>query len=483
MSDSALKEKTSRGLFWGGTSSFLQQLLNAAFGIYLARHLSADDYGMVGALTLFNMLALLLQDGGFFVALVNRREVRKEDYNSVFWFNLFVAIGCYLILFFCAPLIARFFNHPELVAVARWSFLTLVLSGFGTAQKAYLTKRLQIKEISIVNITAVVISGALGIYLAWKGFAYWTLVIQAIVLGVLTNLGFWLFSDWRPNFHIDFVPVKEMFGFSVKLLLTNVMYVINNNVISVILARFYSMDRVGYYTQANKWSSMGSSVLVGMVNSVVQPVMVDVADDRERQLRVLRKMVRFTAFVSFPAMFGLSFIAPEFIIVALTEKWADSIVLLQILCIGCAFAPITSLFAGLVISKGRSTAYLLSHLFLMLTTLSAIYFAYPLGITWMVIITTGINVAWLFVWWMLVRREVSYTLLQLFSDLAPFLGITALSIALAWLTCRPISGMVWVLVAKIGVTALLYVVIMRLSSSVTFKESMQYLTRKLRPGA
>ena len=139
MGSSSLKDKTSKGLFWGGMSNLVQQVLNAAFGIYLMRTLSPDDYGLVGMLALFSMLALMLQDSGFFVALVNRREIREEDYNSVFWCNLLIALLCYAVLFFCAPLIARYFHQLELVAVARWTFLGFVFSGFGTAQKALLT--------------------------------------------------------------------------------------------------------------------------------------------------------------------------------------------------------------------------------------------------------------------------------------------------------------------------------------------------------
>ena len=211
MAESTLKEKTSKGLFWGGLSSFLQQLLNAVFGIYLARTLSPDDYGLVGMLAVFSLLALILQEGGFISALVNRKEIRHEDYNAVFWFNLLVALACYVLLFFCAPLIAAYFRQPALVKIARWSFLGFVLAGLGTSHRAYLTKKLMVKEMAIVTMVAVTVSGLVGIFFAWKGYGYWALVIQSLVLAFLTNAGFWLASDWRPSFRVDFQPVKEMF--------------------------------------------------------------------------------------------------------------------------------------------------------------------------------------------------------------------------------------------------------------------------------
>ena len=135
---------------------------------------------------------------------------------------------------------------------------------------------------------------------------------------------YWCFSSWRPTFHLDFTPLKGMLSFSSKLLLTNIFGHINNNLFSVILGKFYSETEVGYFGQANKWNMMGHSLITGMVNGVAQPVLAQVSDDKERQSRVFRKMLRFTAFISFPAMFGLSLVAPELITIAITDKWAAS---------------------------------------------------------------------------------------------------------------------------------------------------------------
>ena len=220
MGKSALKDKTAKGLFWGGLSNGVQQLLQAAFGLYLARMLTPGDYGLVAMLAVFSLSAQTIQEGGFVSALINRKEYRAEDYNSVFWFNILISLLCYAILFSAAPLIARFFHQPVLTKLARWSFLGFVLCGLGTAQRAYLTKRLMVKELAITNIVAIAVSGLVGVYLAWKGFAYWTLVIQSLVMMGLTTLGYWLFSSWKPSFRITFQPVKEMFRYAMVLLAT-----------------------------------------------------------------------------------------------------------------------------------------------------------------------------------------------------------------------------------------------------------------------
>ena len=480
MGDSALKDKTAKGLFWGGMSNGVQQLLSLVFGIFLARLLSPSDYGLVGMLSIFTAIAAILQDSGFAIALINKKEIRDEDYNSVFWFNIVVSVACYLILFFAAPLIARFFHKPELVSMARWSFIGFVISSFGTAQNAYLIKHLMIRERSIANMVALAVSGVVGVVLAFKGFAYWAIVIQTLVLVTVLALGYWYYSPWRPHLHWKAGPIREMFRFGFKILITNTAESFGTYLLSIIFGRFYTEREVGLFNQANKWNTMGHSIVKGMVAGVAQPILVEVSEQRERQHRVFRKMVRFTSFISFPALFGLAFIAPEFITVAITDKWAESARLMQILCIGGAFIPISFLFSNLVLSRERSTAYMWANIALLAVQVILAILTYPWGITAMVVGYTLTYILWLFVWFLLVHRDIDYTFIQLLADMLPFMGITCLAVAAAWFVTRGIASLYWLLAAKILVTAAVYLLLMWLTKSVTFKESVQYLLNLVR---
>ena len=229
MSESSLKEKTAKGLFWGGFSNGIQQLLNLSFGIVLARLLDNSDYGMVGMLTIFSAIAAALQEGGFISALTNRKETCHKDYNAVFWFSTFCGITLYILLFLAAPLIADFYKTPELVPLSRLSFLSFVISSMSIAPRAYLFKNLKIKETTIISITSLIVSGIVGIVLAANGFAYWGIALQSIAfVTVVTILNFY-FSHWRPSFRFDFTPIREMIGFSSKIIITNIFTIINNN--------------------------------------------------------------------------------------------------------------------------------------------------------------------------------------------------------------------------------------------------------------
>lgn len=466
MSES-LKEKTAKGLFWGGISNGLQQLLNLFFGIFLARLLTQEDYGMVGVLSIFSLIAATLQESGFISALANRKEIRHQDYNAVFWFSSLAGISMYILLFACAPLIAQFFQLPELTPLARYSFLGFLISSTGVAHSAYLFRSLKVKQRAMASVFGLLLSGTIGITLAYLGFSYWGIATQSLVYVSVTTGCYWYFSPWRPTFRIDFSPLKEMFMFSSKLLVTNIFHHIHNNIFSLILGKFYAVTDVGNYNQANKWNYMGHSLINGMITGVAQPVLSQVTDDKERQLRVFRKMMRFTCFISFPAMFGLSLIAPELITIAITDKWIESAKMLQILCISGAFIPIISLCSNLLISKGKSDIYMWNTIGLVLVQLTMALVLYPYGIYTMIIVYAAINIVWLLVWNYFVNQEIGYRLINLLKDLLPYLLIATGTMAITYFATTDCTHIYVRFIAKIGLAASLYILIMWLSGSTT----------------
>ena len=478
MAEQSLKDKTAKGLFWGGLSNGLLQFLNLFFGVFLARILTPADYGMIGMLTIFSLIAGSLQESGFIAALANKKEVVHKDYNAVFWFSTGLSFCLYIILFFCAPLIADFYHVPELTALSRYSFLGFFFFFFGTAQSAFLFRNLMVKQKAMSSVIALIFSGIVGVLLASLGFAYWGIATQNLVYVATVTVCYWCFSSWRPTFHLDFTPLKGMLSFSSKLLLTNIFGHINNNLFSVILGKFYSETEVGYFGQANKWNMMGHSLITGMVNGVAQPVLAQVSDDKERQSRVFRKMLRFTAFISFPAMFGLSLVAPELITIAITDKWAASAEILRLLCISGAFIPIITLYSNLLISKGKSNVYMWNTICLGMTQLLVMLLLYPYGIHTMVLVYVLINIVWLLVWHYFVWREIRLRLFQALKDIMPFAVISGgIMIATYYITLF-MQNIYLLFVSKVIIASSLYMIIMWCSGSITFKESMQYVRHR-----
>ena len=367
---------------------------------------------------------------------------------------------------------------PELTHLARYCFLGFVISGLGTAHSAWLFCQLKVKEKAMIQLTSLTLSGITGIILALCGMSYWGLATQSLVYVSSNSILYWFFSGWRPKLRFNFTPLKEMIGFSCKILLTNFTNIINNNILTVILGKFYSEREVGLFNQANKWTTMGYSTVQGMITSIAQPVLHDVANDRERQSRVFRKMLRFTSFVTFPCLFGLSLIAEEFITITITEKWIESAHLLQILCIGGAFLPIHSLYTNLLISKGRSDIYMWNTIFLGISQLISALICYPFGLSTMMMSYVGITIFWTCIWHFFARREVVISVGNALKDVLPFMLMAAGCMLLAGWTASFVTNIYLSLAVKIAVAAVSYVVLMKLSGSETFTEAVDYLLKR-----
>ena len=473
-----LKEKTAQGLFWSFLSSGGMQLLNLIIGIFLARLLSPGEYGIVGMLAIFTLLANNLQESGFGVALVNIKDIKHNDYNAVFWFNVGMSVLLYVILFFSAPLIASFFHQPCLIPLSRFVFLGFIIASLCISPNAMLVRGLKMKEKAITSLSALVVSGTVAVIMAIKGFSYWSLATQQILYNVVICFGRFYYTRWCPTFKVDFTPVKQMFSFSYKVLITAVLTTINNNVLTVIFGRLFPAQAVGNFTQANKWNTMANQMVTNTMAQVAQPVFTQVTDDNERQRRVFGKMLRFTAFLSFPALFGLALVAPQVILLAIGDKWIDSIPLLQILCISGAFIPLYTVYQNLFLSQGKSGTYMwltIGQIAIMLTAMLA---CHSLGIKAMVIAFACINILWLLAWQVFANRLIGYRFFSMFRDLLPFMLIALAVMVVTYFVTLHISNMLMLLVARVLIAAALYFITMKLLRARILEDCIEFIRSK-----
>lgn len=476
--DSQLKQKTAKGLLWGGLGNGALQVLNLFFGIFLSRLLSPSDYGTIGALTLFSAAAGLFAESGFILAIVNKKKVDSDDYNAVFWFNLIAGSFFYWLLFALAPLIARFYHQPEMTALSRFLFLSFFVGSLAGAPTAYFFRNLMVKERSAIMIIAIIVSGCVGVACAYSGWGYWGLAMQTVLYSGVNSLLLWIRCPWRPSSHINFSPIREMFGFSSRQLMTSLFTHINNNVFALLLGRFYGMKLTGYFTQGNKWTTMGYSTLSGMVNSVGQPVLREASEDPERLRRVFRKILRFASFLSFPAMLGLALIAKEVIVLAVTDKWLPGVPVIQILCVWGAFMPIATLYGNLFNSLGLPRIYMWNTIALGIAQLACIIVSYPFGLHIMLVVYTAVNVLWLLVWQYFAHKHTGLRLVDVLHDISLYLLSAAAVMAVTWFITKGISSLILSLVLKIGIAVALYALIMWLFDSVMLRECLQYLLKK-----
>jgi O-antigen/teichoic acid export membrane protein len=473
-----LKEKTAKGLFWGAMNNGSTQVLNLLIGIFLGRLLTPAEYGIVGVLTIFTAVAGCLQASGFTQGLINLKSPTARDYNSVFWFNISASIILYAILFFCAPLIARYFKQPCLVEVSRVVFLVLPISALGIVYHAYLVKNMMNKEIAILAFWALSISGITGIVLAFNDFSYWSLVCQQLIYIIVLNIGRYYYVKWRPSFHIDFGPVRQMFNFCVKLLVTNVINTLNQHLLTFIFGRMFPIHTVGNYSQANKWNNMAHSTISNTIGQITQTVFVSVSDEQDRELHVFRKLLRFTAFLSFPAMFGLALVAHEFILCTIGPKWINCVLLLQILCIGGAFFPLHVLYQNLIIARGKSNLYMWCTISQIVVQLLAILLLHKKGITTIVCAYSLLNVIWLFVWQAIAGRMIGLRLLDMLKDVVPFMLIALLVMVATYFLTASFDALLLAMISRVVIAALLYALLMKLSHAKVMEECINFVRKK-----
>jgi len=498
----SLKEKTAKGLFWGGMNNGVQQLLGLAFGIILGRLLDPSDYGMTAMLAVFSVIANELQSSGFKTGLINLREPKHEDYNAVFWFNIVAGVVLYVVLWFAAPLIADYYHEPKLIPLSRYVFLGFVFSSFGMAQSAYLTKQMQIKQIAKCGMTATLTSSLVSVAMAAMGFGYWALATQYLMYIAVNTMLLWHFSKWRPTFlwnvecgmrnentlaadsakkgnlfppYTFLIPLKRLFPFSFRIMLSAIFTQLNANVMNLLLGHYYGKTNTGHYNQAYQWSSKCFLLVGNMLRQVDQTVLVGLQDERERQLAVLRKMMRFTAFIAFPLLFGLAMVSHEFIVLAIGEKWEFAASLLPLLCLSGAFMPLSTLLTDSVISQHRSDIYLWSTIALGLLQIAMMVSLWRQGIVVMVWAYTLLNIIWVFVWHFFVKRLMGYGLLQFLKDIVPFALAAACVMIITHFATQAISVLWLKLLCRVAIATLLYYAVMRVAGAVILKEVIAFI--------
>lgn len=478
MATTTLKEKTASGLFWAAMNNGSMQILNAVIGIFLARLLLPSDYGLVGMLTIFSAIATTLQESGFTSALTNMERPTSNDFNAVFWFSNIIGVLSYIVLFFCAPLIAQYFRHPELIMLSRVLFLCIPLSAVGTVPQAYLYKYMIIKPTTFLRIVSLTVAGVVSIIMAFQGMAYWSLVAMQLIYVCIQSLGKYFLISWRPSLRFDLGPIRKMFGFSSKILVTNIISQISQNILTVIFGRIFPAKTVGNFTQAWKWNNMASNFISGMMAQVAQPVFASLQAEEERQLKVLRKMVRFTSFLTFPAMLGLALVSKEFIVLLLSTKWLASVPILQILCISGAFLPLYQSLQNLIVSHGRSDLFMWTNIVQILLQIGTILLFAHYGILVMVAAYSAFLALWTLIWHRLTQKLLDYKLLDFLKDTLPFLFAALTAIAIAYVVASAVGNLLLSFIIKVLVAIIIYVTIMKLAKAKIMDECIKYLLHK-----
>lgn len=356
--EDSLKNKTVKGIVWSSIERFSVQGIQFLVMIVMARLLTPKDYGLVGMVAIFIAVAQSLVDSGFSQALIRKQNRTETDNSTVFYFNIVVGILLYLVLFAIAPWVADFYNSPELTALMRVICLSVVFNSFVVVQRALLTVNIDFKTQAKASLTAAVVSGVIGIGMAYSGFSYWSIVAQQLVNLGLNTLLLWIFTRWRPRWIYSWGSFRELFTFGSKLMVSGLLDVVYRNMYLLVIGKVFTASSLGYYTRANQFAEFPSSNLTGIMQRVTYPVLCQIQDDDERLAQIYRRFLRLSAFLIFPLLVGLSAVAEPFVLLLLKEQWLFAATLLQIICFAMMWYPIHAINLNLLQVKGRSDLFL-----------------------------------------------------------------------------------------------------------------------------
>ena len=377
----SLKRKTVKGIVWSTLERFSVAGVNFIFGLILARLLMPTDYGAIAMLSIFMAIAQTFIDSGFSNALIRKPDRTETDNATAFYFNIGVGLAAYFSLYLAAPYIAQFYKTSILIPLTRIMGLNLLLNSLCVVQQALLTARIDFKTQAKISLNAAVVSGLVGIGFAYAGYGVWALAIQSVLASVIRTILLWILAKWRPKAKFSKQSFRNLFGYGSKLLASGLLDTIYNNLYTIVIGKRFSVATLGVYSRADQWANFLAINVTGILQRVTFPILSSIQNEDERLRVNYRKFLRVSGFVIFPLMMGLAAIADPLTRFILTDKWADSIPLLRILCFALMFYPIHAINLNLLQVKGRSDLFLRLEIYKKILGVATLCVTIPMGIT------------------------------------------------------------------------------------------------------
>lgn len=376
----SLKKKTVKGVAWTSLDQVAGMGFGFIIGVILARLLDPSDYGLLAMIAVFNAIAFAFLDSGFGNALIRKPDLTENDNSTAFCFNIVAGVVLYGVIWVIAPWVSVFYDKPILAQLLRVEALLLIISSFKIVQNTQLSRALNFKAKAIINVTSQVISGVIAIIAAYHGLGVWSLVLQHIASGVISLIMLWIFSPWRPRGKWDKRSFSYLWGYGSKLLASGLLDRIYANIYPIIIGKFYSAADLGQYTRATHYAYLPSQSLTGVLQQVTFPVLSQIQEDDERLASSYRRMLRFTVFLVFPIMIGMAALASPLVIALVTDKWAQCVPYLQIICFSSMWYPVHAINLNLLQVKGRSDLFLRLEIIKKLIITVVIFVCVPFGV-------------------------------------------------------------------------------------------------------
>lgn len=380
MSQDSLKSQTKKGLYWKFAEQFSNYGIQFIIGIFMARMLSPEDYGITAIPAVFIAIAGIFADGGFGNALVRKPELNEKDLSTSFYYSMAIGLCCYIILFCVSPWMADFYNVPILKPLMRVTALSFLYSPIGTVQRVLLSRKLDFQTPAKISVVCRLLAAVIGIAMAYTGYGIWALVISSLVAGIIGTLITLFVVRWYPKTGWSKESFNYLWGFGNKMIGSQLLDSIYNNITPIFIGKYYTPTDLGVYNRAEGYAKMPSQNVHGVISSVTYPVLSKIQDDVDRLAYNYRRMIRVTAFIVFPLMLMLSALSRPLILIMITAKWEPCIILLQILCFSMMWWPIHAINLNLLLVLGRSDYFFKLEIIKKIYGLIILIFTLPMGL-------------------------------------------------------------------------------------------------------
>ncbi len=471
MVNHSVKNKILSSFIWKFMEQFSVQGVQFVISIVLARLLEPDIYGVVAIMMIFITVANAFVQTGFNTALIQKKDVDNLDLSSVLYISLFTALFFYILIYFSAPVIAEFYNQPIIVPLLRVLAFTLFFGAVSSVQRAIVARSMQFKTFFISSLLGSIISGGVGIILAFYGYGIWALVIQHLISNAVIMVILWIILKWKPTLTISLKRVWGLFSYGWKILVATLIDNIYTNSYGLIIGKMYSPEILGIYNRGEQFPKMITSNVVGSISSVMLPALSANQDSREEVKKMVKRSIRLSSYVFFPMIVGLAAIAKPLVQVLLTDKWLPSVPFIQIACLTFILWPIHTTNLEAINALGRSDMFLKLEILKKFFGLLVLFFTYSRGIYFIAFGGVVVSLISSIINSLPNRNLINYGIFEQLRDITP-------SICLSFIMGVAIYSLQWVietpvllLLAQIVMGVIIYIAI----SSILKIESYVFL--------
>ena len=429
----SLKQKAVSGIIWSAFQRYSTMIVTFISGIILARLLTPHDYGCIGMLAIFMVLAESFIDGGFGEALIQKKDPTQADYSTIFFWNIAMAVLMYFILYFSAPSIASFYDIPLLCDVLRVQGIVLFIYAFNIVQRNQLRKKMNFKVLSIVTIITSITSLTITILMAYNGYGVWSLVAQNIISGFIPALVFWFYIKWRPQMTFSLKSLKELFSFGFYMFLTHILNRFERQIQGLLIGKVYDSATMGYYSKAHSVERLSSTSISQVMSQVTFPLYAEMQDDKGKLSNTLKRLTMTLSYFTFPMMFILILCAKPIFTLLYSDRWTDSVPYFQVLCLAGLAYCLQSVNNQTIAAIGKSKVMFIVTVIKRIVGISLIVFGLMFfgmkGLLVGVVLNTWVSY---FININVVSRYIGYKWWKQLLDIMPILVVSALAAVISY---------------------------------------------------